>query len=1060
MFNFFIDRPVFSTVISLIITLAGALAGFGLPIAQYPQIVPPQVQVQTTFPGANADVVVQSVAAPLEQQINGAKSMLYMDSKSANDGSYNLIVTFDVGTNQDLAAVDVQNRLAVAQSSLPADVIRQGVIVRKQSTDFLEVIALTSPERRFDTTFLSNYALLNLQDALGRIPGVGLVRIFGARDFSMRIWVDPDKMARLGVTASDIQRVVQEQNVVAPAGRIGVPPVPTGQQMQYSVTVRGRLTDAAQYENMILRGATGGQIVRLRDVARVELGGADYSINVQENGVPGVFVGIFLQPDANALDVAKQVTQSMNTLAQRFPAGMVWSVPYTTTPFVTESLREVMKTLGVAFLLVMFVVFLFLQTWRATLIPMLAVPVSLVGTFAAFAALGFSINTLTLFGLVLAIGIVVDDAIVVVEAAQHRLDAEDVSPAQATKEAMADVGGPVVAIALSLAAVFVPVAFLGGLTGQLYKQFALTLATSVILSAVVALTFTPAMCALLLIPVEQAHPRHGPLGWFFAKFNALFERSRGGYIKSVSVMERHAVIVMLTFGVLLIAVWGLISSRPTGLVPPEDQGYVLAVVSLPPAAALERTNAAMSALTRIAREVTGVDGVVYISGFNLLTGQAVSYNGTAFIRLKPWDQRKARSESVDSLVRTLMGRLNAQIKDAQVLVLNPPPIRGLSTAGGFTFVLQNRGGADTAQLSQVLQNLLAEARKRPEIGFVYSGFDPRIPQIEFEVDRDKVKSLGIQLSDVFFALQTFLGSYYVNDFNLFGRTYRVQAQAEGAQRGQPDDVNRFYVRSDNGTMVPLSTLVSSRPLNGPQYFERYNVYSAATINGTNAPGYSSGQAIAAMEELARALPTGFAYEWSEATYQEKKTGGQTGYIFGVSLLFVILVLAALYESWAMPVAILLVIPLGVFGAFLGLLSRSFDNNVYTQIGLIMLVGLAAKNAILIVEFARLKREQGESIEQAALDGARLRLRPILMTSFAFILGTVPLAIALGAGAGAREALGTAVVFGMLVATLVGVFFIPVFYVLLQRISERRWPFKRPGAGAFGPGGSAGAPPSA
>jgi hydrophobe/amphiphile efflux-1 (HAE1) family protein len=743
----------------------------------------------------------------------------------------------------------------------------------------------------------------------------------------------------------------------------------------------------------------------------------------------------------------------------------VYDIPYSTTPFVTESLKEVVKTLIIAFVLVVFVVFLFLQSWRATLIPVLVVPISLIGTFGAFAALGFSINTLTLFGLVLAIGIVVDDAIVVVEAVQQRLDAGGMSPMEASKSAMADVGGPVIAIALVLAAVFVPVAFLGGLTGQLYKQFALTLAVSVILSAICALTFTPAMCALLLRPVETAHPRHGPLGWFFAKFNGAFERSRNGYINSVSVMVRHAVLVTLTFGVLLVAVWGLIATRPTGLVPPEDQGYVLAVVALPPAASLERTNAAMSALTRIARGIQGVDGVVYISGFNLLTGQAVSYNGTAFIRLKMWDQRKTSSESVESLVRTLTGQLNAQMKDANVLVLNPPPIRGLSTAGGFTFVLQNRGGADVAQFSQVLQNLLGEARKRPEIGFVYSGFDPRIPQLEFQVDRDKVKALGIQLSDVFFALQTFLGSFYVNDFNLYGRTYKVQAQAEGAQRRQPDDVKRFYVRTEGGTMVPLSTLVSSRSINGPQYFERYNVYSAATINGTNAQGYSSGQAIAAMEELARALPAGFNYEWSEATYQEKKTGGQTGYIFAVSLLFVILVLAALYESWAMPVAILLVIPFGVFGAFLGLFLRSLDNNVYTQIGLIMLVGLAAKNAILIVEFAKLKREQGESIVQAALDGAKLRLRPILMTSFAFILGTVPLAIALGAGAGARQALGTAVVFGMLVATLVGVFFIPVFYVMLQRVSERQSPFRRsdatPSAGgaSVAPGGGTAKGPS-
>src|SRR5438094_6293623 len=551
MFNFFIDRPIFSTVISLIVLLGGALAGFGLPIAQYPQIVPPQVQVQTSFPGANADVVSQSIAAPIEQQVNGAKNMIYMDSKSANDGSYNLIVTFDVGTNQDLAAVDVQNRIAVAQSQLPADVIRQGVVIRKQSTDFLEVLALTSPDRRFDTTFLSNYALLNIVNAIARIPGVGFARIFGARDYSMRIWLDPDKMARLGVTANDVQRVVTEQNVVAPAGRVGVPPAPPGQQMQYSATVRGRLADVSQYENMVVRAASDAQIVHLKDIARIELGGADYTINVLENGIPGVFIGIFLQADANALDVDKQVKTTMDDLARRFPPGIVYTVPYTTVPFVTESLREVMKTLGAAIILVLIVVFLFLQSWRATLIPMLVVPVSLIGTMAAFAALGFSINTLTLFGLVLAIGIVVDDAIVVVEAVQRRLDAGGMTPMEATKSAIADVGGPVIAIALVLAAVFVPVAFLGGLTGQLYKQFALTLAVSVVLSAVCALTFTPAMCALLLVPVEEAHPRHGPLGWFFSKFNGLFERSRNGYVRSVAVMERHAVIVMLTFGALL-----------------------------------------------------------------------------------------------------------------------------------------------------------------------------------------------------------------------------------------------------------------------------------------------------------------------------------------------------------------------------------------------------------------------------------------------------------------------------------------------------------------------------
>ncbi|MBA2350669.1 MAG: multidrug efflux RND transporter permease subunit [Burkholderiales bacterium] len=1041
MLNFFIDRPIFSSVISLIILLAGTVAALQLPIAQYPQIVPPQVQVQTSLPGANARVVLESIAAPIEQQVNGAKNMIYMSSKSANDGSYSLTVTFDVGTDQDIAAVEVQNRVAVAQSQLPADVIRQGVTVRKQSTDFLEVIALTSPDGRYDNVFLSNYALLNIQDALARITGVGGVRIFGARDYSMRIWLDPEKMARLGVTSQDVTRVVQEQNVVAPAGRIGVPPTPEGQQMQYSVNVRGRLSDPAQYANMVVRAAPNGQIVRMKDIARIELAATDYSVNVNEDGKAAAFIGVFLQSDANALEVAREVTETMDRLAQNFPSGVEYSIPYSTTPFVTASLKGVVVTLFEAMALVLVVVFLFLQSWRATLIPMLVVPVSLVGTFAAFIALGFSINTMTLFAMVLAIGIVVDDAIVVVEAAQHKLDTERMSAREATKAAMADVAAPVIAIALVLSAVFIPVAFLGGLTGQLYQQFALTLAVSVILSAIAALTLTPALCALLLRPNEEGK-RRGPLGGFFNLFNRGFAKFTSGYSTSVAKLIRFSALVMLTFVVLLVVLYGLIVKRPGGLVPDEDLGYMLAVVQLPPAASLERTTNAIRSLVRIANDTEGVDGVAALAGFNFLVGLSTSYAGTAFVRLKPWEEREGPELSATGIRGTLTASLNREIKDASVLVLNPPPIRGLGSAGGFEFVLQDRAGGDVARFSQVLQEFMGEARKRPELGLVFSNYDDRVPQIEYEIDREKVKTYGVMLSDVFSTLQTFLGGTYINDFNLYGRTFRVQAQAEASARANPEDVGQFYVRSTAGDMVPLSTLISIKAINGPEYFERYNLYRAATINGAAAPGYSTSQATTAVEEVARNLPTGYGYEWTGATYQEKKAGGQSSYIFALSLLFVFLVLAALYESWAMPVAILLVIPFGVLGAFLGLTLRGLDNNVYAQIGLVMLIGLAAKNAILIIEFAKLARERGEPIVQAALQGARLRLRPILMTSFAFVLGTLPLAIASGAGAGARISLGTPVVFGMLMATLIGIFVIPVFYVLLQRISEKRWPFRR------------------
>jgi HAE1 family hydrophobic/amphiphilic exporter-1 len=1030
---FFIRRPIVAMVIAILTVLIGIVALLGLPISQFPQILPPQVNLTTTYTGADALTIEQSVATPIEQQMNGVDRMLYVQSTNANDGSMNQTVTFDVGTNIDIDNVLVNNRFSQAQPALPADVRNFGVTIKKSLAFPLMVVSLYSPDGRYDPTFLANYSLININDAILRVKGVGDVRNLGAGDYAMRIWLKPDVLARLGLTATDIATAVRSQNSVNPAGQVGAEPAPPGQQLTYTVRAQGRLAEPEEFGNIIVRENPDGSRVRLQDVARIELGAQTYQQYGTFNGKPAAVVAAFQSPGSNALEVAQNIRNTMEDLAKRFPPGVEYQVSLDTTAPVNAGIKEIVVTLLEAIALVVLVVFVFLQSWRATLIPLLTVPVSLIGAFAVFPLLGFSVNTLSLFGLVLAIGLVVDDAIVVVEAVEHHIE-EGMSPRDATFQAMREVQGPVIAIALILAAVFIPVAFMSGITGRLYQQFALTIAISVLISAFNALTLSPALSALLLKPRPKTRSFLGRIG---DRFNRAFGHATDGYVAANRFLIRKLAIPLF----LLAGVAGLSyvvgAKLPSGFLPDEDQGYAVIGVQLPDGASLQRTKAVYEKINAIISKQPGIRTYNGVAGFSFFTRTAASYMGTGFIGLKPWDERKSDGLQSTAIIQKL-NKAFSSISEARVFAVMPPAIPGISSAGGFSMMLQDKSGGDYGFLAKNVAAFLAEAGKRPELVGLRPLFSPAVPQLFAEVDKDKVLKEGVQLNEVYAALQTFLGGAYVNDFTRFGRQWRVFLQAEPAYRQSGDDISKFYVRNSRNEMVPLSSFVRTKTTVGPEYTVRFNLFRAVEIQGSQAPGYSSGQALAALEEVAqKTLPQEMGYSWNGLSYQEKVASGGSAKVLGLSLVFVFLILAALYESWSLPFSVLLSTPIAVLGAYLGLMSRAFDNNVYAQIGLIMLVGLTAKNAILIVEFAKDRFEKGRPLLDAALEGARLRLRPILMTSFAFVFGCLPLWTATGAGAGARQILGTSVVSGMLAATVFGIFFIPALFVAFERLARRK-----------------------
>ncbi|MEN6602729.1 MAG: multidrug efflux RND transporter permease subunit [Bryobacteraceae bacterium] len=1034
MAKFFINRPIVAMVISILTVIVGIVSMLRLPIAQFPEIIPPEVNVRATFPGADAQTLVQSVATPIEQQIVGVDNMNYMYSVNSNAGMTAITVNFDVTTDPNIDQVLTQLRTALAQPQLPVEVTTAGLTVQKSLASPLLLVAIYSPNGTYDASFLANYAYINLVDELSRMPGVGRVQVFGAGQYSMRIWVKPDQMAKLGVTVPQIVSAIRTQSTVNPAGQIGGEPIPRGQEFTYTVRAKGRLTTPEEFGDILLRASRDGSILRLKDVARIELGAQSYASAGRFNKRPAANMAIYQLPGSNSVDAADAVRNRLTELKKRFPADLDYRVAVDTTRAVRSGIREIAETLFEALLLVVLVVYLFLQSWRATMIPMLAVPVSLVGTFMVFPLLGFSINTLSLFGLVLAIGLVVDDAIVVVEAIEHHME-EGMAPRDAALQAMHEVSGPVVAIAVILAAVFVPTVFIPGITGRLYQQFAVTVAISVMISAFNALSLSPALGALLLKPQKA----HGPLAGFFGWFNRNFQRTRDGYVGFSAVLVRKAgfsfVFLALVTGAVLLTGRNL----PASFLPEEDNGYVMATLQLPDAASLQRTSAAAAKIEDFILNTPGVEGCIAVMGFNILSQVPNPYSGFFFVPLKPWDERKLPEEQYQAIRRHIMQGL-AKVPEGVAISFPPPPIPGIGTFGGVSFVLEDRSGAEPEFLNTNLDKFLKAARKRPELANVSTTHLPTIPQIYADVDREKVARQGVNLGDVYTTMQSFMGGYMVNYFNLFGRQWQVYVAAEGDYRRRPEDISQFYVTDAGRGMVPLGSVVNTRTILGPEFMLRYNQYQAAQVNALAAPGYSAGQARKALETaFAETMPREMGFDYLGMSFQEQKAeqGISAASIFGLSLLFVFLILSALYESWSLPLSVLLGVPIAAFGGYMALYLRNFENDVYTQIGLIMLIGLSAKNAILIVEFAKSAYEKGgKTVAEAALIGARLRFRPILMTSLAFVFGCIPLWTATGAGAASRRILGTVVIGGMLAATSIAIFLIPMTFDVIESFSLR------------------------